>query len=52
MWYNWHSNQSVGQQTMAVTYYTMVTYLFINLENNKITANGIKQLMPMQLTKL
>ena len=30
----------------------MVTYLFINLDNNKISANGIKQLMPMQLTKL
>ena len=52
MWNNWHSNKSVGQQTMAVTYYTKFMYIFINLDKNKITANGIKQLMPMQLTKL
>ena len=52
MWYNWHSNKSVGQQTMAVTYYTVVMYIFINLDWNNITANGIKQLMPMQLTKI
>ena len=52
MWNNWHSNKSVGQQTMAATYYTMATYILINLDDNKIAANGIKQLMPIQLTKL
>jgi hypothetical protein len=37
---------------MAATYYTMATYILINLDDNKIAANGIKQLMPIQLTKL
>jgi hypothetical protein len=37
---------------MAIAYLTVVTYLFTNLDSNNITANGIKQLMPMQLAKL
>ena len=37
---------------MAITYSAIFAYIFTNLDNNKITVNGIKQLMPMQIPKL
>ena len=34
---------------MAITYVTMVMYIFNNSDGNKITTNGIKQLMSIQM---
>jgi hypothetical protein len=34
---------------MAVTYVAKLMYIFINFGNNKITANGIKQLVTINM---
>ena len=37
---------------MAITHNIILTYIFVNLDDNKITAIGIKQLMIINTPKL
>ena len=48
----WISNELVDWQKMAIAYLAQITFIFINLDDNKITANDIEQLILMQLPKL